>query len=496
MGLAQSDPQPNCNTLGEGESCCATDAFKTIWCPIIGQTCPWMPAPDGDVTIYLGGSGAPGWSSPLAETSRAVENLYFQAASKVVFRNGLAGVVGVGQLDAPLSNLPTPDTWIAVARKTTQLRLDPASDQFASLQASAEAFRSALTKRRQRDWQPQYDRINALMAVNEAHGGGDDDGTIVLASEYSRDCVCASLADFDAESIAFAGAIAKANGAEIDPHVGEQASKLLWRTRATHFLSDPAPIPTRPIVSMSVRDEIVDVPVAESNCVGMEAAIRAYEAEWDAALRDMINAQARAFTSPNDTPRVLRLVAAMVDRMDDIDTRALDAVGGYLIDPAFHWLRGVLVRRNPHAKEVIDAWLGVKRLLATYSDPAIKALIEPSEVALRSLTQEMRVSARKGWRANIVFGATPFHPDRARYSLETRMIAVQAEQQSLALLADIDRAAAAQRGNIGIAIARAARAAVEPVLGTLLDTEVGAEPISPDCPPQLGDAPNAAMLEH
>lgn len=65
--LAQTGPQPNCNTLGQGESCCATYAFKTIWCPIIGQWCPWMPAPAGDTIIYLGGSGSPGWSSPLPQ---------------------------------------------------------------------------------------------------------------------------------------------------------------------------------------------------------------------------------------------------------------------------------------------------------------------------------------------------------------------------------------------------------------------------------------------
>jgi hypothetical protein len=65
--LAQTGPQPNCQTLGEGESCCATYAFKTIWCPIIEQWCPWMPAPDGDTTIYLGAAGTPGWSSPLPQ---------------------------------------------------------------------------------------------------------------------------------------------------------------------------------------------------------------------------------------------------------------------------------------------------------------------------------------------------------------------------------------------------------------------------------------------
>jgi|GEM_PF-1057863 len=66
-GLAQTGPQTNCHTLGKGESCCATYAFKTIWCPIIGQWCPWMPAPGGDMTIYLGEFGAPGWSSPLPQ---------------------------------------------------------------------------------------------------------------------------------------------------------------------------------------------------------------------------------------------------------------------------------------------------------------------------------------------------------------------------------------------------------------------------------------------
>ena len=430
------------------------------------------------------------------EVFKAVENPNFQAGSKVVFRNGLVGVVGVGQLDAPLSNLPAPDTWIAVSRLTTPLRLDPASDEFASLQASAEEFRSALVKRRQRDWQPQYDRINALMAESEARGSVDDEGTIALASEYSRDCVRGSLSDFDAEAIALVRALAKASGAEVDPNIAERAAKLLWRTRATNFLRDPAPIPAPPIVCMSLRDETVDVPIVNSGKDGLEAALRAYEAEWDEALRDMINAQSRAFTSPNDTPRVLRLVAAMVNRMESIDARALNSVAPYVSDPAFRWLLGVLVRRNPHAKEVIDAWLGVKRLLATTPDPATRAILDSSEAALRSLTEEMRMNAREGWRANIVFGATPSHPDRARYRPEMRRIAAQAQQQALAMIADIDRAVSAQNGKIGTGISRAARTAVEPVTGPLLDTELGAESIATDWPPRLGESPNAYMLGH
>ncbi len=369
--------------------------------------------------------------SPPAETLKVVENPNFQAGSRFVFRNGLVGVVGVGQLDAPLSNLPAPDTWIAVARKTTRLRLDPTSDELASLLASAEAFRSALAKRRERDWQPQYDRINALMFENAQRGSGDDDNTIALASEYSRDCVRGALADFDAEASAFAVALAKVSGGEIDQQVGERSSKLLWRTRATHFLRDPAPIPVPPIVYMSLRDDVADVPVAE-----------------------------------------------------------------YVSDPSFRWLRGVLVRRNPHAKEVIDAWLGVKRLLTAPSDPAIRAVIEPTDSALRSLTQEMRMTACEGWRANIVFGATPSHPDRARYRPEMRRIAAQSQQHALALIAEIDRVVGTQRGSSGIEISMAVRTAVESVTGTLLDTEFSAEPISPEWPPQLGDAPQASMLGH
>lgn len=369
--------------------------------------------------------------SPPAETLKVVENPNFQAGSRFVFRNGLVGVVGVGQLDAPLSNLPAPDTWIAVARRTTRLHLDPTSDELASLLASAEAFRSALAKRRERDWQPQYDRINALMFENAQRGSGDDDNTIALASEYSRDCVRGALADFDAEASAFAVALAKVSGGEIDQQVGERSSKLLWRTRATHFLRDPAPIPVPPIVYMSLRDDVADVPVAE-----------------------------------------------------------------YVSDPSFRWLRGVLVRRNPHAKEVIDAWLGVKRLLTAPSDPAIRAVIEPTDSALRSLTQEMRMTACEGWRANIVFGATPSHPDRARYRPEMRRIAAQSQQHALALIAEIDRVVGTQRGSSGIEISMAVRTAVESVTGTLLDTEFSAEPISPEWPPQLGDAPQASMLGH
>jgi hypothetical protein len=300
-----------------------------------------------------------GAASGFAQIASApLQNPRLQSGERVVFRSGLVGVMGVGQLDAPLSDLPAPDAWIEVARKTTPVCLDPKSDGVSSLRASAESFRSALLKRRERDWQPQYDRINALMAANAERGTGDDDATNAMASEYSRDCVRASLADFDAECAAFVAALAKASGAEIDPHVAERASRLLWRTRATQFLRDPAPIPVPPIAYMSLRAEVADMPVAESKAQAMEDALLAYETEWDAALRDMINAQARAFTSPGETPRVLRGVAAMVDRMRDVDARAVDALSACLEDPEFRWLRGVLVRRHPHAKEVVDTWLG------------------------------------------------------------------------------------------------------------------------------------------
>lgn len=424
---------------------------------------------------------------PPAERPKAPDHPSFQAGTKVVFPNGLAGVVGVGQLDAPLSDLPAIDTWVEVVRKATPLRLDPASDGLASIQAAAEAFRSALAMRRQRDWQPRYDAINALMAGNSALGGGDDEGTIALASQYSRDCVRASLSDFDAEAVAFVGAIAKASGAELDPEVAARASRLLWRTRATGFLRSPGPVPVPPVARMSLRDEASDVAVAASNAQAFDDALCAYEAEWDAALRDMINAQARAFTSPDDTPRVLRLVSAMVDRMEAIDARAVDAVAALVDDPSHRWLRDALVRRNPHAKEVIDAWLGVRRLLAATPDPAIRALIEPSEDAFRSRVDEMRVAAREGWRAFIVFGATPSHPDQARYRPQMRRIAAQAQQQAMALIADIDRAAGATD------IRSAVRVAVEPATGPLPDVAVMAAPIAPEWPPRLGDAPKALL---
>jgi hypothetical protein len=146
-----------------------------------------------------------------------------------------------------------------------------------------------------------------------------------------------------------------------------------------------------------------------------------------------------------------------------------------------------LVRRNPHAKEVIDAWLGVRRLLAATPDPAIRALIEPSEDAFRSRVDEMRVAAREGWRAFIVFGATPSHPDQARYRPQMRRIAAQAQQQAMALIADIDRAAGATD------IRSAVRVAVEPVTGPLPDVAVMAAPIAPEWPPRLGDAPKALL---
>jgi hypothetical protein len=240
---------------------------------------------------------------------------------------------------------------------------------------------------------------------------------------------------------------------------------------------------------------LADVPVTELKAQAMEDALRAYESEWDEALRDMINAQARAFTRPDDTPSVLRIVSAMVDRMDAIDARAIESVMIYVNDPSSHWLRGVLVRRNPHAKEIIDAWLGLKRLITTNSETVIRSRLEDSEKSLGALFQEIRVAAREGWRANIVFGATPSHPDRARYWPEMRRIAAHSQQQALALIADIDRFAGARVGNSEPSISRTVREAVESVTGKLLDTEIAAKPIARNWPPRLGEAPTLPMLD-
>jgi hypothetical protein len=208
----------------------------------------------------------------------------------------------------------------------------------------------------------------------------------------------------------------------------------------------------------------------------------------------MIIAQARAFTSPGETPRVLRAVAAMVDRMRDVDARAVDAVSACLEDPEFRWLRGVLVRRHPHAKEVVDTWLGVRRLLAAASDPAIVATIRDAEAALRFQFEAMRSASREGWRADIVFGATPSHPDRARYGTEMRKVAARSQQLALALVANIDASTAANGVVSGPEVAKAVRLAVEPVTGPLPANALSARPISPVWPPRLGDRPQAPML--
>ena len=410
----------------------------------------------------------------------------------MAFRSGLVGVVGAGLLAAPLSDLPALDDWIEVARKATSIRLDPTSEEFASLRASAESFRAALAARRERDLQPTYERINALMAASEGRGSASDDATIALASDYSRDCVRASLADFDSECAAFVAALSKAIGTEVDPQVGELASKLLWRTQASRFLRDPAPIPVPMVVTMSLRDEVADLPVVESKSQALEDALRAYETEWDAALRDMINAQAMAFTNPDDTPRVLRGVSAMNDRMGDIDGRAIDAVSAHLKDPEFRWLRGVLVRRHPHAKEVIDAWLGIRRLIAPSMDPAMSANLRDAEAALRLQFEAMRIASREAWRADTVFGATPSHPDRAKYGPVMRAAAVRSQKCALALVASIDALAGATER--GAEFAGAVRLPVEPVTGRLPANALSARPVSPDWPPRVGDRPQAPML--
>lgn len=444
------------------------------------------------------GASAPALAVPAAAGAVAqvdpspARSSGLQAGERVAFRSGLVGTAGAGLLAAPLSDLPAPDDWIEVARKATSLRLDPTSEEFASLRASAESFRSALAARRERDWQPTYERISALMAVNAERGSGDDDATIALASDYSRDCVRASLADFDSECAAFVAALAKAIGTEGDSNVVERASRILWRTRATRFLRDPAPIPVPAIVTMSLRDEVADVPVDESKVQALEGALRAYETEWDAALRDMINAQARAFTNPDDTPRMLRGVSAMNDRMGDIDGRAIDAVSAHLKDPEFRWLRGVLVRRHPHAKEVIDAWLGIRRLIAPSMDPAMSANLRDAEATLRLQFEAMRSASREAWRADTVFGSTPSHAERAKYGPAMRAAAVRSQQCALALVASIDALAGVTKR--GAEFARAVLLAVEPVTGPLPANALSARPISPDWPPRVGDRPQAPML--
>ena len=74
----------------------------------------------------------------------ALDNPNFQRGKVVEFPNGLTGRIGSSCVSPPLCTLPTPETWIEVARATTALDLDPAGAAAGSLRSAAEAFRAAL----------------------------------------------------------------------------------------------------------------------------------------------------------------------------------------------------------------------------------------------------------------------------------------------------------------------------------------------------------------
>ena len=249
-----------------------------------------------------------------------------------------------------------------------------------------------------------------------------------------------------------------------------------------------------PVVSILLRTEIAGAQVKAGHKDAVEAILQQFEPLWDASLRDLLNAHARAFTKTEDTPSVLRPVSAIVDRMTDADARAIAELAPHLDYPELRWTHAVLVRRCPHARAVADAWLGISRLAATVADPAIRTRLVAASELLRSRVDAMALVYRDGWRGIIIHGATPTHPEVANYGPEMRKIARDAQRQALALVATIDGAASEAGPDDAMMVARATRDALVPVTGKLEDGKLAAKAIAPGWPPMVWTNDAGAMV--
>jgi hypothetical protein len=243
-----------------------------------------------------------------------------------------------------------------------------------------------------------------------------------------------------------------------------------------------------------LRAEFTDAPIKPGHEQAVEDLLRQHEPQWDAALHDLLMAQARAYTKTEDTPSVLRPVAAIVDRMTDMDARAVESLLAHLDDPDARWQHRILVARCPPARELADAWIALRRLAASAADPLIRTRLASGAEALRSQVDAMRLLYRDAWRALVIHGATPSHPEIRSYEPEMRKIAKQAQRDALALIASMDGAVSEAGPSDSASIARATRGALEPVTGRLEDGKLAAKPLSPQWPSMAWSIPTPGMV--
>lgn len=407
--------------------------------------------------------------------------------------NGLSGLIGVQETGAPLSVLPTSAVWLDVCRDVVGLRMDLGSPSRETITRAFERYRQSVLDRRRRTWQPQFEDVNAL--INEGSDGSmDDDRVRETVFAFTRECVRDSIATIEGECTALQQAIAEAGAPDTDSRLIAAAHQQLWRTRAVEYLQNPGPIPIPPQVLANVREDIEGVPVKPEAGDALRARIAEYELERDSALRELLEAIARAFSNAKDPVGRLRPMSTVADRLVEIDERMIAAIAPLLDDPEGIWHRSVMVSRHPHARPVIDAWHGLTRVGKSAETPALATLIADAASGMHAQFDAMRTATRQGWRAQIVFGATPQHPGHAEYRSTMRNLAMTAQLIAVALMADLARAAIETKASEARTLSIEVREATASLTGDVGDGRFTPAPLGPDWPPRVTDGARMQML--
>ena len=407
--------------------------------------------------------------------------------------NGLLGAVGVAETGAPLANLPTPVAWLAACEDVDGLAADPGSAKRAAILSAFEVFRTSVLERRRSTWQARFEEVNA-MVNGDLENPMDDDQIRRVVYAFTRGCVRESIATFDAERTALQRALEEAVAPAVAEHAIAAAAQRLWRTRAASYLRDTEPVPVPPCVSADLRAELAGVAARPEARDALTARLAEHDAEFDAALRGMLDSIATAFSLPEDPVRVLRPVASLAERMADIDDRTIAAIVPLVDDPGAAWRRRLLASRCPHAAPVIDAWLALNELAGSLPDPAFSTRVREAIDALHTQFDAMRMPHRLGWRAQIVLGAMPGHPDHEAYRTTMRSLASTAQLIAVALIADLDRSENEPKATFEESLAMRAREPTAPLTGALPRGELTPAAISEDWPPPVIERKRVALL--
>lgn len=311
---------------------------------------------------------------------------------------------------------------------------------------------------------------------------------------FSRTCVRESITTISAERSALESALGGFDAGSADPESLVRPGRRLAFKRSLEYLQYPAPIPVPPAATADLRREAAGVVAQSERSEALLAIIDSHELEMEEAVSDLLASIERSFSAPDDPERVLRRTSAVIDRILDMDERAVQGVADLISDPERIWYKAAFAARYPCAKEALDALVGVSNLNRSEFPPECSEWLDESQRLLQAHWKAMRTAIREMWRTQIVKGAQPSSSGHQAYRAAMRSAAGSAQSVAVAMVADLEQFAAQHSPGDLSRVSRAAREAVHSVVGTSRDFGQSAQPINAAWPPPIYQAFPTPML--